>query len=393
MVENPMDQEPEEVSGESLTDADIDAMLVMPDISNLFANEPVVEETSSAPLTDDDDIDAQFVMPDITGMIGEEKEEPVIETTPEPEIPMPVWEAPQVVLPNLVMDPEALFAEPTAKTVDEIPLPNDFMEDITNNEVVTGEVVLTKEQRALFPYFLPVPGMEPQICQVLKDCLTKKKSITSLTGNITIEGPDGSGKTVLAASLVKALQMMSKDAEGKIGKISAVALNKKDFASLLPRLEGGYLIIEKAGNLQAQTIEKISRAMEGNTQGLTVIMEDSKSRIRAVMAQNRGFAQKFTSNITIPVFTIDELVEFGKSYAKEMECIIDEMGILALYNRISNIQKLDKATTLTEVREIVDQAIENAEGGGGLKKTFGSFLSKRYNENDFLILHEKDFDF
>lgn len=361
------------------------------------AAEPAAEAPAEEPT--DADIDAQLVMPDITGMMKEEEEEPVTTTTSEPvaETPVAPSEAKaeseaSVEMPNLVVDPEELFADTKQPVVDEIPLPEDIMADLVKKETTADEVVLTKEQRALFPYFLPVPGMEAQICQVLKECFAKKKTITSLSGNITIEGPDGSGKTVLAASLIKALQMMTEEAEGRTGKISAAALNKKDFATLIPKLQGGYLIIEKAGNLLPETIEKISRAMEGNTQGLTVIMEDSKSRIRAVLAKNRGFAQKFTSNITIPVFTIDELVDFGKAYAKEMECTIDEMGILALYNRISNIQKHDKATTLTEVREIVDQAIENAESGGGIKKTFGSIFSKRYNENDFLILHEKDFE-
>lgn len=103
------------------------------------------------------------------------------------------------------------------------------------------------------------------------------------------------------------------------------------------------------------------------------------------------FAKKFTEKVDIPIFTIDELVEFGKSYAKEMECTIDQMGVLALYNRINNIQKLERATTLAEVKDIVDEAIENAEGGG-IKKAFGSIFSKKYNENDYLILHEKDFE-
>ena len=349
--------------------------------------EEMPAEAEEAPA--EEDIDAQLVMPDITGLMEEAEEEPVMEPAAKAEVP--AEEVPEEI-PSAVVAPEELFAETKQSIVDEIPLPEDIMADIVQKETTTADVVLTKEQRALFPYFLPVPGMEAQICQVLKACVAKKKTITSLTGNITIEGPDGSGKTVLAASLIKALQMMTEDAEGRTGKISATALNKKDFAALLPKLQGGYLIIEKAGNLLPETIEKISRAMEGNTQGLTVIMEDSKSRIRAVLSKNRGFAQKFTSNITIPVFTIDELVDFGKSYAREMECTIDEMGILALYNRISNIQKHDKATTLTEVREIVDQAIESAESGGGIKKTFGSFFTKRYNDNDFLILHEKDFD-
>ena len=274
---------------------------------------------------------------------------------------------------------------------DSVSLPDDLMAEMIEPEPIQEEFKLTKEQRELFSYFLPVPGMEEQICQVMVGAMARAQTITSLSGNIVIQGPAGSGKTVLATSLIKAIQLSCGDEDRKIGKISAKALNKKDFAALVPKLEGGYLIIEKAGNLLPETVDHMAQVMQGNTQGLVVVLEDTKSGIKKVMDGNYSFAKLFTEKINIPIFTIDELVDFAKSYAEEMECTIDEMGVLALYNRISNIQKLERATTLTEVREIVDEAIERAEKGG-IKKAFGVLFSKKYNENDYLILREKDFE-
>ena len=250
----------------------------------------------------------------------------------------------------------------------------------------------TEEEEELFSYFLPVPGMEDQIRQVLLGAKTRiGNSVTSLAGNILIQGEEGSGKTVFATSLIKAIQKEIGNEDAKIGKISAESLNHKDFAALIPKIEGGYLIVDKAGQLTAETAAYMSQVMEQNTQGMVVILEDTRAGIRKVMNLDFGFTKKFTEKIDIPIFTIDELVDFGKSYAKEMECTIDEMGVLALYNRINNIQKLDRATTLAEVKDIVDEAIEKAEGSG-IKKAFGSIFSKKYNENDYLILHEKDFE-
>lgn len=312
----------------------------------------------------------------------EEKEEVPEEKKMEADLHKTIEQATKVMQENANV-------EITQQTSDSVS--DDVMAEMIEPEPIQEEFKLTKEQRELFSYFLPVPGMEEQICQVMVGAMARAQTITSLAGNIVIQGPEGSGKTVLATSLIKAIQLSCGDNESKIGKISAKALNKKDFAALVPKLEGGYLIIEKAGNLLPETVEHMSQVMQGNTQGLVVVLEDTKSGIKKVMNGNYGFAKKFTEKINIPIFTIDELVDFAKSYAEEMECTIDEMGVLALYNRISNIQKLERATTLTEVREIVDEAIERAEKGG-IKKAFGVLFSKKYNENDYLILREKDFE-
>lgn len=270
----------------------------------------------------------------------------------------------------------------------EIQMPEDLLEESKAEQ----KHVLSQEQRELFSYFLPVPGMEEQISQILMGASERiGNSITSLAGNILIQGEEGSGKTVLATSLIKAIQKEVGNEDAKIGKISAESLNHKDFATLVPKIAGGYLIVDKAGELTAETAARMSQVMEQNTQGMVVVLEDTRAGIKKAMSLDFGFAKKFTEKINIPIFTIDELVDFGKSYALEMECTIDEMGVLALYNRINNIQKLDRATTLAEVKEIVDQAIESAEGGG-IKKAFGSIFSKKYNENDYLILREKDFE-
>ncbi|MCD8324681.1 MAG: hypothetical protein LUC32_07010 [Clostridiales bacterium] len=278
---------------------------------------------------------------------------------------------PEIALPEDLLD-EAVAGEEEPETTDE-PAPRTLTD---------------AEMKELFTYFLPVPGMQEQITQVIENAANyKSNAITSLRGNLIIQGEEGSGKTVLATSLIRAIQKVTGKEDKKIGKISAQSLNKKDFSALVPKIEGGYLIIDKAGDLTAETAVRMSQVMERNTRGMVVILEDDSAGIKKAMGLDFSFAKKFTEKVKIPVFTIDELVDFGKAYAVEMECMIDEMGVLAMYNRINNIQKLERPTTLTEVKEIVDQAIESAESGG-IKKIF----AKKYNENDYLILRETDFE-
>ena len=319
---------------------------------------------------------------------ADEDELHVVESAPDEELEKMLAQATQMFVENANVEVpvgKAAAVSQDTGVLPEIKLPDDLKEEQKAYE-------LTEEQKELFSYFLPVPGMEDQISQILLGVKSRLgNSVTSLTGNILIQGEEGSGKTVFATSLIKAIEKEVGNEDAKIGKISASSLNGKDFAVLIPQIDGGYLIIDKAGELNRETALRMSQLMEQNTRGMVILLEDTRAGIRKAMQLDFGFAKKFTEKVDIPIFTIDELVEFGKSYAKEMECTIDQMGVLALYNRINNIQKLERATTLAEVKDIVDEAIENAEGGG-IKKAFGSIFSKKYNENDYLILHEKDFE-
>ena len=261
-------------------------------------------------------------------------------------------------------------------------------EDEEDFEAVTS---LSEELRGIFTYFVSIKGMEEQICQALTGAARHLKTgKDASTGNMVIQGGSGSGKTVLATAMVKALQKETGRSKGKVGKIEASALNKKDVASLLKKISGGCLIIEKAGDISKETAVRLSLLLKSDTSGLFVIMEDTHRGIEKALGRDEGFASRFSEKINIPIFTSDELVSFAKAYANELGYTIDEMGILALYNSISNIQKYDRATTLTEVKEIVDDAISKSEKGG-LRKAFSIITSRRYDDEDYVILREKDF--
>ncbi len=251
---------------------------------------------------------------------------------------------------------------------------------------------LTPEQKNIFSYFVPVSGMEVQIYDLLQgvsDHLRFDKN--ALTGNIIVEGIEGNGKTVLIMDIIKVLQKEIKRPNGKIGKIDANALNQKDMDMLTEKVSGGCLIIESAGKITRETAVKLSRCMEKDHMGTLYILEDTVQGIQKALERDSSFAAKFTEKISIPLFSIDELAAFGRVYANDLNYDIDEMGILALYKRIGNIQKLDHVTTLTDVKEIVDEAIDNAEKGV-FKKVFGILTATRANDDNYVILREKDFE-
>ena len=281
-----------------------------------------------------------------------------------------------------------------AKTrkIPEIQIPEDL--GIDEEAIVESKKLeqLTDEQKSIFSYFIPVKGMEDQLCRAYNGVMEHfAKKETAKTGNLIIQGAPGCGKTVLDTSFIKVLQKGGEQPTGKIGKIDASALNKKDVQQLVRKVAGGCLIIERAGDINKSTAQSLSYIMEHDITGTLYILEDTSKGIKKALAADAEFAEKFTERISVPIFTNDELVSFALSYSSELGYKIDEMAILALHNRISNIERLDQATTLTEVKEIVDEAIDR-EAHGGLKKAISILTAKRYTEDDKIVLTENYFE-
>lgn len=251
---------------------------------------------------------------------------------------------------------------------------------------------MEKEQKKVFTYFMQVRGMEEQLNNLfygIKKTMSRK--VTSETGNIIVTGNEGSGKTKLATDLIKVLKKMYPKKSGKVGKISGSILNSKKVSTIFSKLDGGFMIIEKAGDISYEKVQELSLVMEGITHGVTVILEDEVSAINKILVNNMNFTKKFSEHVNIPKFNNDELIEFAREYARENKYEIEEMGVLALYNRLGNIQFDESATSLDEVIEILDKAMENASKVG-LSKKIEQMFSKKPDTNPYTIIKEKDFE-
>lgn len=275
----------------------------------------------------------------------------------------------------------------------DISLPEDLDSEEDDSKLKETKHIkqLTSEQKAIFSYFIPVKGMEDQICKAYNavlDHFNRKENAS--TGNLIIQGEQGCGKTMLATSFIKVLQKDGEQLTGKMGKIDAAALNKKDVQQVVRKITGGCLIIERAGDIDRSIAAQLSFLMEHDITGTLYILEDTSKGIKKALSMDEGFAAKFTEKISVPIFTNDELVLFAKSYSAELGYKIDEMAILALHNRISNIERIDQATTLTEVKDIIDEAIDR-EAHSGLKKAISILTARRYTDDDRIVLKEDHF--
>ena len=263
--------------------------------------------------------------------------------------------------------------------------------DLSATSEIGLKLGLTEEQKQLFSYFVPIRGVSEQLVEILdNDKRCRNRYGTSRTGNILILGRKGSGKTVLAVDIVKAIQKQRRLKQGKVAIVTGDSLNKKDIGSIIDKLNGGALIIEKASKMNDRTIRELNDMMDEQTGELLFLLEDQKKPMERMFASHREFKRKFTSRLELPVFINDELVTFGQTYAKENGYRIDEMGILALYSRIDMMQREDHAVTVAEVKEIMDEAISHSQKANVkhlVKRVFG----RSTDNSDHIILKEEDF--
>ena len=244
---------------------------------------------------------------------------------------------------------------------------------------------LTDEERELFGQFIQSKGSRRQIVNALDNI-----SLAAYTGNIIVTGDAGVGTMTLAKNLIREVQMTDHNFSGRVAKITASALNKKDIPSTFAKLSNGALIVQSAGNLNKETTKALYKTLNNENQGIIVVLEGTKKSIDRMLEENENLLERFNARIDVEALGDDALVSFGRKYAHQMEYSIDEMGMLALHTRISDMQTMDHAVTIYEVRDIIDEAIEHADRKN-VKHFFDILFRKRYDDEDMIILRENDF--
>ena len=376
------EEEPEEETEEQVDDSEVlaDALIhgTEPDLFPSKQEEAEAEAVEDSFETEEDslpeeDFDQTAVLP------AEETMEQL--NVPYEEVAEVAEEEPEL---SVAEEMESKEAEPVVdKLSDSLLSQAEELVDEARNELPT--VRLTEEQRDLFEYFTPIDGMESHItAAIAKAKYRLEKGLPATSGNVAIVGGHGSGKTTLAKGIIEVLQQTCGKPGRNVGRIDGDKLNNKDLQSLYSKIRGGCLVIERAGEIKKETIVSLNFLMNNDTDGTLVFIEDTKDGIDHVLRLDGEFAKRFSQKIVIPLFSVEELVNFGRKYARDNGYEVDEMAVLAMYDRINKMQRLDRPTYLTEVAEIMDEAIERSS-----RKGF--FHRKHVNEDGKSILVEKDF--
>ena len=256
-------------------------------------------------------------------------------------------------------------------------------------DIIPREKILNDDEKQLFTYFVKIPGMREQLLNTLCDAQQAAADKTSRAGNIIVMGGKECGKTRLISGLIPAICKELNLEASKVAYVFADQINGKPIDQIFEKLSGGFLVIENANQLTQETVEMLDKAMEKETDGLTVIIEDEKIGMRKFIARYPKIVKKFTSMINIPVFTNDELVNFARVYTKENGYTIDQMGMLALYNLIGINQKEDQPMNIGAVKNLIDTAILKSQGG--IRKFKRNISKKRIDRDGYIVLYEKDF--
>ena len=244
---------------------------------------------------------------------------------------------------------------------------------------------LTREERELYAPFIQSKSAREQLVKAIDNI-----SLAAYTGNVIITGEEGMDTLSLAKNMIREIQATDSNFSGKVAKISGHALNKKDAAETLNRLQNGALIICKASEMNNKTVDTMYKALQQENQGIVIILEDTRKEIDRFLEKHEKLQESFTSRMDVEALSNDTLVAFGRQYAREREYSIDELGVLALHTRIEDMQTIDHVVTVVDVKEIVDEAIAHANKKT-LKHFFDVLFAKRYDDEDMIILTEKDF--
>ena len=323
-------------------------------------------------------------------------EEDVEEDTVEELEEEPVYEPEEMTEDESVEEPAAEAAEP----VDEEAAGEETEDDAEAEEVQeeSGQPerpaverdkakvrALTREERELYAPFIQSRSAREQLVKAIDNI-----SLAAYTGNVIITGEEGMDTLSLAKNMIREIQAADSNFSGKVAKISGHALNKKDTADTLSRLKNGALIICKASEMNDATVNALHKALQQESQGIVIILEDTKKDIDKFLEKHEKLRESFTARMDVEALSNDTLVAFGRQYAREMEYSIDELGVLALHTRIEDMQTIDHVVTVVDVKEIVDEAIYHANKKT-LKHFFDVLFAKRYDDEDMIILTEKDF--